>query len=222
MAITNMQSVTGGIATPTQTRTTGNSNLGQADFLKLLVTQLQNQDPTSPMDNQQFIAQMATFSQVQQMTTMNQNLQNIQLLQSSLNNTYALSFIGKSVTATGNQMDLSKDGATAASFSLPSDAKTVSASIFDANGTLVKTINYGAQKSGTYKVAWDGTDNNGKAAANGTYTFTVQAQDEKGGSVAAQTLINGQVGGIKYDPNGTTYLMVGNTKVTISQVQSIN
>ncbi|MBF0525173.1 MAG: flagellar hook assembly protein FlgD [Deltaproteobacteria bacterium] len=222
MAIINTQSVTGGIATPTQTSKTGNSNLGQADFLKLLVTQLQNQDPTSPMDNQQFIAQMAQFSQVQQMTSMNQSLQNIQMLQSSLNNTYSLSFIGKTVTATGNQMNLTKDGASAASFTLPADAKTVSASIYDANGTLVKTINYGAQKSGTYNVAWDGTDNNGKAAANGAYTFTIQAQDQKGAPVTAQTLINGQVSGINYNPDGTTYLMVGGSKVTISQIQSIN
>jgi flagellar basal-body rod modification protein FlgD len=222
MAITDIQSVTGGVGTQTQTSTTGNSTLGQADFLKLLVTQLQNQDPTNPMDNQQFIAQMATFSQVQQMTTMNQSLQNIQLLQSSLNNTYTLSFIGKTVTATGNQMSLTKDGASSASFTLPSDATAVSANVYDSKGTLVKTIKYGAQTSGTYSVGWDGTDSNGKAAANGTYTFTIQAQDQKGASVTAQTLINGQVSGVKYDPDGTTYLMVGNNKVTISQIQSIN
>jgi len=88
-----------------QTKTTGNSNLGKDDFLKILITQLQNQDPSNPLEDKDFIAQMATFSSLEQMTNMNTTMEKFITLQTQSNLISYSQFVGKEVNWTKTETD---------------------------------------------------------------------------------------------------------------------
>jgi len=85
-------------------QTSEDNTLGKDDFLNLLITQLQNQDPLSPMDSTEFSAQLAQFSSLEQLSNVNENLETLLLYQGSLNNSQAVSFIGKTITASGDSV----------------------------------------------------------------------------------------------------------------------
>lgn len=99
-----------------QTKTTGSNTLGKDDFLKLLMTQLQNQDPTSPMDNSQFISQMATFSSLEQLTNLNNTMQNFVDSQTQNGLLQASMLIGKTVTYLNDQQQEQSAPVQAVSF----------------------------------------------------------------------------------------------------------
>jgi flagellar basal-body rod modification protein FlgD len=112
-----------------------NKNLGKEDFLKLLVTQLRFQDPLSPDDPKEFVAQLAQFSSLEQQINVNQSLENVGNLVSSLKDSVGMSrgvsLLGKTVKGQGNSLSLADGQAMAAAYQLPRDAKEVKISIFD-------------------------------------------------------------------------------------------
>jgi len=114
--------------------------LGKEDFLKLLVEQLKNQDPLNPMESTEFTAQLAQFSSLEQLTNMNESLEYSQLYQSSINNAQAVGFIGKTVKATGDSINV-KDGiSNQIQFDLARDAETVNIHIYDSSDNLVNIL----------------------------------------------------------------------------------
>ena len=146
----------------------------QDRFLKLLVTQLKNQDPLNPMDNAQMtsqLAQMSTVSGIEKLnTTLNtlvDNLGNSQSMQ-------AADLIGKHVLVPGSQLVL-KSGSAFAGINLASAADQVTLKVLDSSGAVVQTQKLGAQKAGVLNIAWDGATDAGVKAVDGTYTFTVEA-----------------------------------------------
>ena len=123
----------------TSAGTAAGGTLGKDSFMQLLVTQLQYQDPLNPMDNTEFTAQLAQFSQLEAMENMNETMEAMAVLQSSLNNIQALSFIGKTVNATGNTIEYG-GSAVDLGYSLDDDATTVRVSIYNEDGTKVRTL----------------------------------------------------------------------------------
>ena len=191
--------------------------LGKEDFLKLLVAQLQNQDPLNPMESTEFTAQLAQFSSLEQLTNMNKNLEYLRLYQASINNAQAVNFIGKTVKASGNSINV-KDGAlNQIQFNLAGDAADVNVYVYDSSDNLVKTINCGSLSDGEQSIEWDGTNDNGETVSDGTYTFKVSATDTSGETVEASTYMTVEVTGVTYK-EGNAYLLAGDIEISMSDI----
>lgn len=180
----------------------------QDQFLKLLTTQLQNQDPTSPMDNMQLTSQLAQISTVEGITNLNTTLQSISSQMGLSQSIDATSFIGKSVLVQGNSILLGTDSSSGATVTTPfginltGDAANVQMKITNANGAVVNSVNLGKTGAGIYSYDWDGKTTNGGTATGGSYSFTVTATDANGNAVAVNPLTYGQVGSVAYTSGG--------------------
>ena len=172
------------------------TGMNKDDFLKLFVTQLQNQDPLNPQDSSQFISQLAQLTQVEQAYNTNTNLQSMLNQGGNSMSMASVSMIGKQVEAAGNQVNLQSGSPSAVNFSLAGAANQVTVSVMDPSGAVVKTITGGAMSSGEGSLAWDGTNNSGAALGSGAYTFSVSAKDAGGSNVASTPLIKGKVDGV--------------------------
>lgn len=213
-----------GVSSTSQTTnassTGASKTLGEADFLKLLTTQLQAQNPLNPMDSTAFTAQLAQFSSLEQLTSINSELKYMLASQASLQNTMVTSLIGKTVRAAGDTVVL--DGQANMQYSLSGDAANVTISVYDANGALVRTTTLGAQNAGNNAWTWDGRDANGNVLAGGEYTFKVEAVDAADNAVTAATLYTGVVTGVSFE-NNTTYLTLDYTRrIQLGDIREIS
>ncbi|HXG21544.1 MAG TPA: flagellar hook capping FlgD N-terminal domain-containing protein [Methylomirabilota bacterium] len=170
--------------------------LDQADFLRLLTTQLQFQDPLKPIDNQEFTAQLTSFNSLDQLVAINKNMQSLQNEQLALTQLQAASLIGKEVSLQGNHIQLGADGKASIPLQLAGDAGRVSVHVIDGEGNTIRTMEAGALKAGEQQVLWDGRDDKGKAAPQGQYTIEVDAFDAQGKKVDVLTLVKGLVSSV--------------------------
>ncbi|HKJ10415.1 MAG TPA: flagellar hook assembly protein FlgD [Gammaproteobacteria bacterium] len=149
--------------------------LGQSEFLKLMITQLKNQDPTKPLNSNQMISQMAQFSQVTGLQQLQKSFAN---LSSSLTSNQALqasNLVGHKVLAPTGAGILSSGGNLTGAVDLPSAASNVTVQIHDQSGQLVRTLHLGTQAAGPVNFTWNGLNDNGQPAAPGKYSITASA-----------------------------------------------
>ena len=194
--------------------------MGKDEFLKLLIAQLKNQDPLSPMDNTEFTAQMAQFSSLEQLFQVNDNLQNLAALSASVSNTQALALIGKEVTAEGDSVYAEGGQATTISFNLGESAASVRIHLIDSDGEVVRTIYRGSMSEGRHEVTWDGMSEGGGTAADGLYGYVVDAVNSAGEQVDTDTYMSGIVTAISMD-SGITYVHIGDAKIMISEISEV-
>ena len=215
MAITDVTSVAQNQTSQDSTQT--RNQLGESDFLKMFTTQMQCQDPLNPLDATQFTSQLAQFSSLDQLFRMSDSL--TQLLQAgqTMNSMEALKLIGKKVQADGNSLVLQEGSGATGSFSLAGAATQGTVSIYDGNGTLVRTLSLGALPAGQGEFSWDGRSNAGKTVPSGTYTYQMQAKDINGNEVQVQTQTSGVVSGIKLG-GAVPQLSVGALDLPLSAV----
>lgn len=147
----------------------------QDRFLKLLTTQLQNQDPMNPMENAELTSQLAQLSAVEGISKLNGTLETLLSGYQASQTMQAASLINRTVLADGDSIDLNS-GLGAAAFELAKGADKVMVKIQDANGNEVRTLALGAQESGLVKFGWDGLDNSGQPVADGNYWYVVEAE----------------------------------------------
>jgi flagellar basal-body rod modification protein FlgD len=194
--------------------------MGRDDFLKLLIAQLQNQDPLHPLDNQEFAAQLATFNSLDQLIGINQKLDGMQSQQQMLGQLSAASMIGKQIVADGNQVYLAQGAQATIPYALDAAAARVVIGITDGQGNLVRTLAAGNQQAGEQTALWDGKDATGKTLPAGAYSIQVNALDAAGKRIGATTRTRGIVTGI--DLNGGDLLLeIGAVKVPLSAVKGI-
>ena len=174
----------------------------QDQFLTLLVTQLQNQDPLNPMDNAQVTSQMAQLSTVNGINQLNTTLLALSGQMDVSQSMQASSLIGKHVLVPGDKIKMGDGVATPYGIDLVSDATKVTSTILDAAGKVVRTIEHGPQPVSIMSLEWDGKDDTGLPLANGAYTVQVSASDANGAPVAANTLTHGVVNSIAYTTQG--------------------
>jgi flagellar basal-body rod modification protein FlgD len=196
-----------------------NTALGKDDFLRLLVTQLQNQDPLNPMDNSQFVAQTAQFSSLEQLQNMNKALEKL-AAQNNGGAASASALLGKTVTVNGSAVALDGLGPATLSYALPGGASAVAVRVVDASGNTVRTLALGQQGSGTHRAAFDGLDDYGRRLPAGSYTYRVAATDAGGSAVPGVYTGGGQVTGIAVEGN-TLMLLLGNQRVPLTSVVSV-
>ena len=184
-------------ADSTETRSsTAMKILGKNDFLNLLVTQLQHQDPLDPAESTEFTAQLAQFSSLEQLSNINDNLKNMELFQTSVTNSQAVSYIGKEITARGNTVQLESGLPAECQFELEAKAALAVISVYNVNGGFVKSFETGPLDSGRQSAAWDGTDINGSPVPAGLYRFEVQAVDANDQDVSVTPLMSSVVTGV--------------------------
>ena len=216
--------VTGTTATTTSTAPTVPDNSAQElsgnfqTFLTLLTTQLKNQDPTSPMDTNQFTQQLVEFSQVEQQINTNDNLKTLIGQGQNQTGSYAASYLGKSVTVTNGQAPLTK-GSADWSYTLGTTAAASVLTVTDSSGKIVYS-GVGETQSGAHDFAWNGQDNNGNTLADGTYKLTVSAQAADGTAVTTSVASTGVVSEV--DMSGTApALRVGPMTVALGDIAAV-
>ena len=215
-----IQNVNAAAAPSTSTNPLKQQVASQDDFLKLLIAQLQNQDPLQPMDNQEFAAQLATFNSLGQLIEINEKLGAMNNGQGSMNQYNAASLIGKQIGAAGNQVGLTSGSSPTIGYQLGANAAKVVVSIVGPDGTLVRRIDAGARNAGGQTQVWDGKDNNGNSARPGVYSVEIAAVDSKGGRVSATGKIQGVVSGVRLD-GAEPVLEVNGLDVPLSSVIAV-
>jgi flagellar basal-body rod modification protein FlgD len=191
----------------------------QDRFLKLLVTQMKNQDPLNPMDNAQVTSQMAQLSTVTGIDKLNATVEALSASMLASQSLSAVSMIGHPVLVAGTQIDLTNSqGDAAVELSQPVDKLVVS--ISDASGNLVRTLNMGAQQSGLANIQWDGRTDAGVIATDGKYSFS--AESTLGGKKSdATTLSYGMVNSVAQSQSGVTVNVGQLGEVSLNSIKKI-
>ncbi len=191
--------------------------LGQDDFLFLLVAQLKAQDPLDPMDSAEFTSQLAQFNSIEQLGNINTQMTGLRAAQEVSNNVQAMGFIGKTVRATGGTVTLENSGSGELIFELASDSNAVFMNIYDAFGEYVRTLETAHLGAGEQSFTWDGTGNDGNRVPDGMYTFEVAATDVNNEMIPAMALTSGLVTGVTFR-NGNPVLLAGQREIPIDSV----
>lgn len=192
----------------------------QEEFLKILITQLKNQDPINPMESQDFLAQLATLNSLDQLIGINGKLSSVQSEQAFASRLEATSLIDKEITAEGNQVSLDEAGQAEIHYSLLAEATRIAVNITDSNGSLVRVLEAGGQGAGDQTLLWDGKDTGGNSVAPGVYTFEVNAFDIKGKQVSVTTRVQGSVTGVNLT-GSVPVLEVGGIQIPINAVNKV-
>ncbi|OGL44411.1 MAG: hypothetical protein A2161_04370 [Candidatus Schekmanbacteria bacterium RBG_13_48_7] len=199
---------------------TGSSELGEEDFLNLLVTQLTHQDPLEPLGNTEFIAQLSQFSSIEQLRGIKQLLEYNQLYLASINNSQAVNLIGKSVLVSEDALVVNDGSASPIKYDLSDDASEVTITIYDENGKVIKTKTFSGLNKGNHFYQWDGKDSDGNSVSDGKYSFEILAKDIDGNSVETERYSQIKVEGIVFK-DGVVYLKNGNEEFALMNVKEI-
>lgn len=197
------------------------SSLAAGDFLKLMTAQLNNQDPFSPVDNTQMVAQLAQISSTSGIAEMGTTLKAIQDKLGATTASDALAYVGRTVLTEGSTAYGRAAGGLAGAVELDKDATAVTVSIKDANGQTINTLSLGAQKAGTATYDWDGKTSSGTEAGTGPFTVSVDAASG-GDSVAARNLVWAPVAAVSMPASGTPVLTLpGIGQVPVSAIRQV-
>jgi len=191
----------------------------QDRFLKLLVTQMKNQDPLNPMDNAQVTSQMAQLSTVSGIDKLNATLQALSSSMIASQSMQAASMIGHVVMVPGNGMDL-VNGKGSAAVDLTQPADSVSVAISDASGRVVRNMQLGSQGSGAVPFQWDGLNDAGQLLADGSYQFNATAQ-LGGVKSTVSTMSYGLVNSVMQGTQGATLNVGSIGEVSLASVKQI-
>lgn len=202
-------------------RAVGNDKMDKDAFMKMMMAQMKNQDPTNPLKSHELAAQLAQFSSVEQMQNINSNLQDIKQGQKPIESFQALNFIGKSVAGDSSKIQRNKgDKFHDFSFQLGQPAKEMNLRIRNSMGEIVRSVNLKDLKQGANEWTWNGQDDRGNSLPVGDYTIFSEAKDLQGKKIAVQSSFEGLITGVNYTPEGPV-LLVGNQSVKLRDVKKI-
>jgi flagellar basal-body rod modification protein FlgD len=200
-----------------------NSEMGQQEFLQLLVAQMRNQDPINPLDSKEFAAQLAQFNSVEQLISVNSGLSTLQgsqeMMSASLTNSMAASMTGKHVKALSSEVYLAPGGQSNIQYKLNNSASEVEIVIRNESGSEVRREKLSGVAGGENQWSWDGRNDAGDRMADGNYYVEIQASNE-GSKVDALTYVEGTVGKVRYTGSGV-FLHVNGVNVSIGDVEEV-
>ena len=223
MDLMNQLGLTKGAAVNSASSTNSkiSGQLNQSDFLKLMTTQLNNQDPTQPADSSQMLAQMAQLSTVSGIQDMQTSLKQLVNTMMASQTTQAAALVGHQVVAPGSTATLSSNGLSGA-VDLTQDTNQLAVGIYDSAGQLVKQMDLGAQSKGTVPFSWDGIMDNGTAAPNGLYQIKAMA-NANGSAEAMGTYVASKVDSVTVDSasQNITLNTSGGDAIKISDIKQL-
>jgi flagellar basal-body rod modification protein FlgD len=190
----------------------------QDRFLKLLVTQMKNQDPLNPLDNAQVTTQLAQISTVGGIDKLNSTLAGLSSSMLAAQSVQASAIIGRDVYASGSSVGL-QDGKATGAFELKQDADRVFVTISDGSGALIRTLDLGKAQAGMSAFEWDGKTDAGTTARNGTYTFQVTAA-RANATISVEPMMTGRVDGVSLT-NGIRLNLQGGGDINMADVKRI-
>ena len=209
--------------TPTQSGTnataTGNANvqaavsaLGSDVFLRLLVTQLQSQDPTNPVKNEDFVAQLAQFTTLEQATSTNKLLEKLIGQDTQRTQLDLVNLIGRTVVAQGDTVSIAEDEQPTLAYALSGEARSVTIKVLDSDKQVIRTFeSTDLQKAGANQVQWDGLNDSGDRVPEGVYQFIVKAEDGNKQPVPNFTFARERVMTIAFGTESPVVLQSGKT-----------
>ncbi len=208
-----------------QPRDTGSmQSLGKDDFLQLLVSKLTHQDPLKPMDDEDFIAQLAQFSSLEQMNNISEGIETSNqwdfLQMQSLNNVMASGLIGKEVTADFSGVYLDGTNMPSISYTLDQPARDLTFEVRDESGELITTISAEDLEAGPGSIKWNGQDSLGNRAPEGYYTIEAQATNDSGATFTPSLSLTGIANSIVYR-DGAAFVVVDGTEVALGEIRSV-
>lgn len=196
-------------------------SLNKDDFMKLLLTQMQNQDPLNPMDNTEFVSQLSQFSQLEQMYNVNQGLQTLADSQSSIHNSLLAGLLGKTARIDATQVYLKDQGPINLNYELTDSANEVTVKIYGSDRREVRTIGKINQNSGVQTIEWDGKDDKGKELPEGKYTIAITANSQGVKSQLTPYLID-EIKEVIFTQGGDPQVIVADQTVPISSVLQVS
>jgi flagellar basal-body rod modification protein FlgD len=211
-------------STASSSGVTGAATLGGTDFLTLMLAQLQNQDPTNPVDSNTFLTQLAQLSEVQGINTLNTSFSTLSSSLTSAQTLQASSLLGKDALVTSSTVNQTSGATVTGAVTVPQTTSSVTLSIVNSAGQTVRTLSLGAQAAGQASFSWDGNTSGGTAAPSGTYTLTAIYGGQTTSSTAATTAVNGVVDSVSMGAgtSGMTLNVAGVGSVPISSLQQIS
>jgi len=210
--INNTKSATGPLAA------TSSADI-QDRFLTLLVTQLKNQDPLSPMDNAQITTQLSQISTVSGIDKLNQTMASLATALATSQSMASAALIGRQVVTPGHTLTLA-DKKSAGAIELAEKADQVTVSIIGPAGDVVRRLELGPSEPGLQAFTWDGTAQDGRPAKDGAYTFKAEAV-RAGKPVSAATHLVGTVTGIGVSGKDPAVIVNGTTEVRFADVRRV-
>src|SRR3984957_4081134 len=215
---------TGSTGSAGSTTGASSTSLGGTDFLTLMLAQLKNQDPTSPVENHTFLTQLAQLSEVQGITSLNTSFSTLSSSLSSSQALQASSLLGHQALVNSSTATLAAGATVTGAVNIPQTTSQVVLNISDSSGALVSQINLGAQSAGLASFSWNGTTSSGSQAPAGTYTLSAQYAGAAKNGTAATTLVNGTVESVSMGAGSTglTVNVAGIGSVPFSSVQQIS
>ncbi|MFZ9887239.1 MAG: flagellar hook assembly protein FlgD [Myxococcota bacterium] len=187
------------IAPPSTADATGNSALGKDEFVKLLLTQLSNQDPTSPQDSTAFVAQLAQFANIELAQQQAALLESMLVAQTASNQLSVTSLVGKDVSVISDSVELKDGVAEELIAKLEGPAGEVKAVIKDEKGNVVRTVSLGAHPEGEVPFTWDGRGDDGQPLPDGKYSVEVVAAATDGSAIDVTVRQQTRVTGVSFD-----------------------
>lgn len=212
-------------ATPVESATDRlQTDLNRDDFMRLLLTQLQLQDPFEPMENQDMIAQLAQFSSLDQLTGMNDSLEesidvNV-LLGQMQNNNMATNMIGRTVLLDIPVVRAGGGFEPEMGVQLNEPVTDLKIEFFDAAGNVVATLPQGALPAGEHKFVWDGKNHSGEVVQEGTYAYEMRGTDALGNALTLPGFVVGTVDAVRY-ADGIAWLQVNGEDALMAQVREV-
>lgn len=208
-------------AAATTESSSSTSSLTSEDFLTLLLAEIENQDPTEPLDNAEMVSQLTGYSQLDQLTAINDKLGDLTDSLGSVTASNSLSYIGKTVEAEGSTISKSEEEISPLGFTLGDDASSVTVNVYNSSGDIVATDTFSNLEEGGHTYQWDGLDADGDAAADGIYSVIITAQGGTGADVDVTTTASGVVTGLSSDSDGVTLTLDDGRTVKLTDVISV-
>ena len=202
-----------------QAPSTKKQELGQAEFLRLMTTQLQNQDPFKPMESGEFLSQIAQFSTVSGIQQLNDAFGGLSSSLTANQTLQAAQLVGRGVLVPSDRGWLPESGELRGAATLPASG-TLNVEIVDASGQVVRRLDLGTQPAGTRHFSWDGLDANGDRLPAGSYTLRARSGDGTS-QIALDTLAVGQVRSVALGTGGLSLELEGLAPVALADVQQI-
>lgn len=199
-----------------QKSTSAFNQINEKSFLKLLTTQLQHQDPTQPMKEQQLAGEMASFSTATGVNTLNKTAKHMASTQKASALSRASSLVGKQVTTKGDSLVTNSNGKATGAFKLNNAAKNVRVNVINSNGKTVGHVSLGSLGAGTHTFNW------ANGSPNQAYRFSVAAQSSSGGSVSATPSSLYTVTGVNSSGGSVNLNLAGSANsLALSKVQQV-
>jgi len=202
-------------------RAVGSDKLDKDSFMKLMMAQMKNQDPTNPLKSHEMAAQLAQFSSLEQLQNVNTTLEDMKDSQKPTETYQSLSLIGKAVQGDASKVSrLKGDKIHEFTYTLPENAPMASLQVKDENGEVIRKIELRDLKKGENSWIWNGQNDRGQTVPVGQYRFVLEAKNEFDKKMDVKTDFEGVISGVNYTPEGPV-LLIGNQSIKLKDVRQI-